>query len=60
MTQTSDRAIKQAATRAEHRRVYDNFGLPPRDIYAECSDGRWVRWAWVSGRVFGWERWQRV
>ena len=56
----SDRAIKTAATRREYRRVYDNFCLPPRDIWADCRDGRWVRRAWTAGHLFGWSRWQRA
>ena len=56
----SDRAIKTAATRRELGRVYDNFCLPPRDIWADCSDGRWVRRAWTAGNLFGWSRWQRA
>lgn len=55
----TDRQIKQAATKAEHKRVYDNMNLPPQDIYADCSDGRWVRRAWQSVGKFGWEKWVR-
>ena len=55
----SDRAIKTEATRAEYARVYDNFCLPPRDIWADCRDGRWVRRAWTAGHLFGWGRWER-
>jgi hypothetical protein len=56
----SDRAIKARATKEEESRVYDNMNLPPRDIYAECSDGTWIRRAWTAPGRFGWDRWERV
>jgi hypothetical protein len=55
-----DRKIKLMATKKEYKRVYDNMNLPPRDIEAECSDGRWIRRAWTGLNIFGWNRWEKT
>jgi len=56
----TDNQIKTEATKREYHRVYDDYNLPPRDIYADCSDGHWVRRAWSGPGQFGWGKWQRV
>ena len=56
----TDRQIKTEATKAEHKRVFENMNPPARDITAECSDGTWVREAWNGLNSFGWGRWSRV
>jgi hypothetical protein len=56
----SDKAIKAKATKLEHKRVFDNFSLPPKDIYAQCSDGLWVRRAWTIVSTFGWDKWEKL
>lgn len=56
----TDRQIKTHATRAEFRRVFDNFNLPGQDIIAVCSDGTYRRKFWQSLSRFGWERWKKV
>lgn len=54
----NDRQIKLAATNAEYSRVYDNYNLPPRAIFAMCSTGLWIREAWEGLNCFGWLRWK--
>jgi hypothetical protein len=56
----TDRAKKTAATKAEYVRVFDHMCMPPRDIIAQCSDGTWMRRAWVSGNRFGWRAWHKI
>jgi len=55
----TDRQIKKEATQKEMRRVFDNMNIPPEDIFAECSDGLWVRAAWSNFRHFGWDKWAK-
>jgi hypothetical protein len=57
----TNRRIKWEATRAEMIRVFDNMCLPVKDIYAECSDGMWVRKSWQGIGKFGWaSKWVKV
>lgn len=56
-----EQTLKTEATRAELRRVYQNY-QEPRDIVLEMKNGAvWIRKVWSnpSGR-FGWGRWQQV
>ena len=55
----TDRQIKLAATKEEYRRVFDNYNLPAQDIYAECSDGTWVKRVWQNLKKFGWGKWEK-
>jgi hypothetical protein len=52
--------IKTEATQREHRRVFDNMSLPPRDI--EATDPKtgasWIKRAWTALNRFGWGRWE--
>lgn len=57
--QVTDRTIKQRATATENKRVFDNHDSP-RNVYAECSDGLWIKPLWRSGRAFGWDKWQKI
>lgn len=52
----TDKQIKRLATQAEYKRVFDDMNTP-RNIYAECSSGQWVRYVWQNpnGR-FGWDK----
>ena len=56
----TDKQIKRLATQAEYKRVFDDMNTP-RNIYAECSDGQWIRYVWQNpnGR-FGWDKWVKV
>lgn len=56
----TDKQIKRMATQKEFRRVFDNMNTP-KDIFAECSDGIWVRFCWRNPNgKFGWDRWVKV
>jgi hypothetical protein len=56
----SDRKIKTEATKQEYQRVFDFMNVG-RDIFAECSDGTWVRRFWSNPNgSFGWGRWDRL
>ena len=59
MKKLTDKQIKAQATKKEYRRVYDNYCLPARDIYAECSDGMWIKQAWSGLNSFGWDKWEK-
>lgn len=58
--QQNDKRIKYLATRYMNVHVFENMNAP-EDIWAECSDGPWVRRLWrrANGR-FGWSRWERI
>lgn len=58
MNKYDDRQIKTIAARAEYKRVFDNFNLPPKDIHAYTPGGHYVRIAWQSVNNFGWGKWQ--
>ena len=53
----SDRQAKAIATRDEKKRVFEHMNAP-EDIYANCSDGWWVKRVWRNPNgVFGWNKW---
>ncbi len=56
----SDKEIKKEAIKKEHERIYNDMILPPRDIIAHCSDGIWIRNAWIGLNVFGWTKWGKI
>lgn len=58
-TVKTDRQKKTEATKEEYRRVFDNYNLPGGDIYADCSDGVWIKRFWQNLNKFGWENWKR-
>lgn len=51
---------KREATKQEYARVYDNFNLPPRDIYVEHDGERYEKRAWQNLRSFGWDKWKKL
>lgn len=56
----TDRQLKAIATRQEHDRVFIDFNSP-KDIYAYCSDGIWVRYLIKSGdNKIRWDKWEKV
>lgn len=59
MSNFTDRQIKSQATMAEKKRVFENMNSP-QTIYAECSDGMWIKEVWKNpnGR-FGWDKWRK-
>jgi hypothetical protein len=45
---------KIQATKAEHKRVYENMNLPARDIEIPG----WIKEAWNGLNSFGWGKWR--
>jgi hypothetical protein len=54
----SDTMIKRLATIAEKKRVFENMNSP-QDIFAQCSDGMWVRRVWQNPNCWGWDKWEK-
>ena len=56
----NDKQIKREAVEREENRVFENMNTG-RDIYAECSDGMWIKEHYRNANgTFGWLRWKKV
>lgn len=56
----TDSKIKEMATKQARNVVIENMNSP-QDIFAECSDGMWVRRVWKNPNgYFGWGKWKRA
>ena len=53
-----DFMIKRLATIDEKKRVFENMNSP-QDIFAQCSNGTWVRRVWQNPGCFGWDKWEK-
>ena len=51
------RSKKIRATKEEYSRVYDNFNMPPQNIYVEHDGQTYMRKAWQGLNRFGWGKW---
>ena len=51
------RSKKIQATKEEYKRVFENFNLPPQNIYVEHEGKTYVRKVWQSVNSFGWSKW---
>jgi len=58
--QRTDKQIKAEATKEMSRSVFEDMNAG-EDIFAECSDGVWVREYWRNPNgYFGWGKWKRL
>ncbi len=55
----TDKQIKSEATRKHKYSVFEHMNNP-HDIFADCSDGMWVRKLWKNINRFGWDKWEKV